>query len=74
MIQLINLMILFVGCYIITKMLYFMFRDDLKTGGFGVLVIKFMAAVTIITTVVCIALALLSFVGTLNFDLERYMK
>ena len=74
MIQLIDLMILFVGCYIITKMLFYLFREDFKMVTLGMLLVKLMAGITIMVTIVCIILALLSFAGTLGPDIERYLK
>ena len=74
MVQLVDLMILFVGFYVTTKMLVYLFRDDIKMSGIGIFITKLMAISTILITIVCIALAILSFIGTLNFDIERYLK
>lgn len=68
MIQLLDLMILMVGCYIITRMTIFLLRDDPQQSKFGTVFNKIMAAGTIIVTIICIFLALTSFVGTLDLD------
>jgi len=75
MIQLIDLMILFVGCYVITRMSVYVFQDDIKMGGLGIFITKSMAIVTIVITAICTVLAILSFIGTLDLGtLERYLE
>ncbi len=66
MIQLLDIGILFVGMYVVTRMLIYVFQDDLKMGRLGILITKLTAITTILVTIVCVALALLSFINTLN--------
>ena len=66
MIQLVDLMILMVGMYIITRMSIYILREDKDAYKLGVLINKILAAATLIVTIVCMFLAILSFVDTLN--------
>lgn len=68
MIQLIDLMILMVGCYIITRMMIFLLRDDPKQSTLAIVINKILAAGTIIITIICIILAMTSFVSTLDLE------
>ena len=68
MIQLLDLMILMVGMYIITKMMIYILRDDPQTYKLGILINKLLAAVTVIVAVVCMALAMFSFVDSLDIN------
>jgi hypothetical protein len=62
MIQLIDLMILFVGLYIVTRMVIYVFQEDVKMHKLGIFITKMMAIITIVVTIACVALAMLSFV------------
>jgi len=68
MIQLLDLMILMVGMYIITRMSIYILRDDKDAYKVGILINKLLAATTIIVTIICVLLAILSFVDTLDIS------
>lgn len=68
MIQLLDAMMVMIGCYIITRMMIFILRDDIKMGSVGLALNKVLAIGTIGITLICILFAILSFIGT--FDLE----
>ncbi|MCK4788368.1 MAG: hypothetical protein KAV87_31800 [Desulfobacteraceae bacterium] len=70
MIQLLDAMMVMIGCYIITRMWVLLLRDDIQMGKSGKVFAKVLAAGTIGVALLCILFALLSFVGTL--DLEQY--
>lgn len=70
MIQLLDAMMIMIGCYIITRMMVFLLRDDIQMGKPGKVIASVLAAGTIGIALLCILFSLLSFVGTL--DLEPY--
>ena len=72
MIQLLDLMILMVGMYIITKMMIYLLRDEQNSSRFGTVINKLLAAATVIVAVIVMFLAISSFVNTLDIStLER---
>ena len=75
MIQLLNLMILMVGMYIITKMTIYLFKE--KTGeynNFTTIINKILSVFTIAMAIICMILAILSFIDTLDISsLERML-
>ena len=50
-------------------MLIYMLRDDIKMATFGIVLTKLMAGVTMVVTIICVFLALASFVDTLDMSL-----
>ena len=75
MIQLLDFMILMVGMYIITKMTIYLFKE--KTGeynNFTTIINKILSVFTIAMAIVCMILAILSFIDTLDISsLERML-
>ena len=68
MIQLLDAMMVMLGCYIITRMFSLFLRDDIQMGRLGKAFVQILAISTIGVAFICIVLAILSFVGTLNLE------
>lgn len=68
MIQLLDAMMVMIGCYIITRMFTFLLRDDIQMGKSGKALVQILAATTIGVAFICIILAILSFLGTLDLE------
>jgi len=64
MIQLIELIAIFVGMYVITRMLIYFATEDLKMNKFFELITKALALLTIVITIICVFLAVFSFIGS----------
>ena len=71
MIQLIDLMILMVGMYIVTRMMIHILRDDPHSYKLGVFVNKVLAAGTIVVAIIVMFLAITSFVDTLDINILK---
>jgi len=71
MIQLLDAMMVMIGCYIITRMIIFLSRDDIQMNKSGKAVAQLLAAGTIGVAFMCIILAILSFfeIFDINSDL-----
>lgn len=76
MIQLIDLMILMVGMYIISRMSIYLFKKNTgEINAFTTIINKSLSVFTIAVTIICMILAILSFVDTLDIPMiERMIK
>jgi len=70
MIQLLDAMMVMLGCYIITRMFTFLLRDDIQMGKSGKAFTQFLAIGTIGVAMLCILFAILSFIGTFKLDAD----
>ena len=68
MIQLLDAMMVMIGCYVITRMFTLLLRDDIQVGKSGKVFIQVLAVGTIVVAMLCIFFAFLSFVGTLELN------